>query len=150
MIERCRNAGLAEPEFALTDGFVTTIRRRPQRAFEAVGGEPRAGTGQVAGQVGGEVTPPVAPPVSPPVAPPVEVLLRLIGLAGALGNAEIRSRLGLKDRTHLRERYIAPALTEGLVELTIPGKPNSRLQKYRLTKKGAALLATLGKGAKPQ
>ena len=38
-------------------------------------------------------------------------------------------------------------LTDGFVA-TIPDKPNSPLQKYRLTKKGAALLAILGKGAK--
>jgi predicted HTH transcriptional regulator len=39
MITRCRNAGLPEPEFTLTDGFVITLRRKPGRAFEAVGGE---------------------------------------------------------------------------------------------------------------
>jgi predicted HTH transcriptional regulator len=39
MIKRCREAGLPEPHFALTDGFVTTIRRQPGRAFEAVGGK---------------------------------------------------------------------------------------------------------------
>ena len=38
MIERCREAGLPEPEFKLTDGFGTVIRRKP-RAFEAVGGK---------------------------------------------------------------------------------------------------------------
>jgi len=54
--------------------------------------------------------------------------------------------LGLKDRTHLRERYLAPALTEGFIELTIPDKPNSRMQKYRLTDKGHALLAKIRKG----
>ena len=36
MIERCRNASLLEPEFRLTDGFVTIIRRRPERALKAV------------------------------------------------------------------------------------------------------------------
>ena len=36
MIERCRNAGLLEPEFYLTDGFVTIIRRRPEQALKAV------------------------------------------------------------------------------------------------------------------
>lgn len=30
--------GLDEPEFALTDGFVVTIRRKPEQAFKAVGG----------------------------------------------------------------------------------------------------------------
>lgn len=29
-----------------------------------------------------------------------------------------------------------------LIEMTLPGKPNSRLQKYRLTNKGKVLLAT--------
>ena len=138
MIERCRNAGLAEPEFTLTDGFVITLRRKPERAFESVGG-------QVAGQVAGGATGEVAPPVTPPVTPPVEVLIRLLGQAGALGNAEIRTHLGLKDRTHLRERYLDPALADGVIEPTIPEKPNSRLQKYRLTAKGAALLASLSK-----
>jgi ATP-dependent DNA helicase RecG len=36
MIERCRNAGLQEPEFYLTDGFVTIIRGKPEQALKAV------------------------------------------------------------------------------------------------------------------
>ncbi len=126
MIERCRNAGIPEPEFYLTDGFVTIIRRRPEQALKAVTPP---------------VTPPVAPPVTPPVAPAVEVLLRLLDSCGSLGNLEIRSKLGLKDRTHMRKRYLDPALAEGLIEQAIPDKPTSRLQKYRLTEKGRAWLA---------
>lgn len=42
MIARCRKAGLEEPEFALTDSFVTTIRRKPELAFAAVGGKMEA------------------------------------------------------------------------------------------------------------
>jgi hypothetical protein len=60
-----------------------------------------------------------------------------------LGNAEIRARLGLKDRKHLRERYLDPAMAENVVEPTIPDKPSSRLQKYRLTDKGLARLSEL-------
>jgi DNA-binding PadR family transcriptional regulator len=41
----------------------------------------------------------------------------------------------------MRERYLDPALAEGLVELTIPDKPRSSQQKYRLTEKGRAWLA---------
>lgn len=63
-----------------------------------------------------------------------------------MGNAEIRRHLGLKDRTHLRERYLDPALAEGLIEPTVPDKPNSRLQQYRLTAKGAALADSLRRG----
>jgi hypothetical protein len=49
-------------------------------------------------------------------------------------------RLGLKHRPTFRENYLRPALAQGLIEPTIPEKPNSRLQKYRLTAKGRALL----------
>lgn len=77
------------------------------------------------------------------------VLVGLLGQAGAMGNAEIRRHLGLKDRTHLRERYLDPALADGLIEPTIPDKPNSRLQQYRLTEKGAELLERLNREARP-
>jgi len=35
--------------------------------------------------------------------------------------------------------YIEKALIEGLIEMTIPEKPNSSKQKYRLTEKGKQL-----------
>ena len=49
----------------------------------------------------------------------------------------LQAALGLSDRKSFRDRYLKPALAEGLIEMTIPDKPNSRLQKYRLTAKGA-------------
>ncbi len=64
----------------------------------------------------------------------------------AMSSAEIRTALGLKDRTHVRQTYIDPALTAGLIEYTIPDHPNSRLQKYRLTDQGRAVLAAMSGG----
>jgi hypothetical protein len=49
---------------------------------------------------------------------------------------EVQRILEFKDRTSFRERYLKPALQVGLIELTIPDKPNSRLQKYRLMNAG--------------
>jgi hypothetical protein len=53
----------------------------------------------------------------------------------------LQSALGLSDRKSFRERYLKPALANGLIEMTIPDKPNSRLQQYRLTDKGRQWLA---------
>lgn len=52
-------------------------------------------------------------------------------------------RTGVYDalRKSFRERYLRPALADGLIEMIIPDKPNSRLQKYRLTDKGRQWLA---------
>lgn len=75
-----------------------------------------------------------APQVAPQVTPQVERLLEM--LDGEMTREELQSALGLQDRKSFRERYLKPALAEGLIEMTIPGKPNSRLQKYRLTDKG--------------
>ena len=49
-------------------------------------------------------------------------------------------RLGLSDCKHFRTEYLGPALRADLIERTIPGKPNSRLQKYRLTTRGRSVL----------
>ena len=41
---------------------------------------------------------------------------------------------------------VKPALANSLIEMTIPDKLNSRLQKYRLTDKGRQVIALPGGG----
>ena len=52
-----------------------------------------------------------------------------------LSKAEISTKLGLKGVPGHIGRVIRELLAEGQIEFTIPEKPNSRLQKYRLTDK---------------
>ena len=91
-------------------------------------------------EAGEQVTPEVTAPVTAPVSNYVSRLLGLLETDRALGNADILQSFELKSRRRLRETYIHPALEDGLIEMTIPDKPTSRLQKYRLTDKGRAAL----------
>lgn len=66
-------------------------------------------------------------------------------MTGDLSRQALQTALGLKNDEHFRKSYLLPALEQGLIEMTIPDKPNSRLQKYRLTEAGRARLAALEK-----
>jgi hypothetical protein len=80
----------------------------------------------------------VAPQVAHQVTPQVFELLQVV--RGEITRAELQRILGLRDRKSFFERYLKPALALGLLEKTIPDKPNSRLQKYRLADKGRKIL----------
>jgi hypothetical protein len=58
-----------------------------------------------------------------------------------MGRDDLQAALDLKDRKSFREVYLQPALEAGLIHMTIPDKPNSRLQRYRLAPAGEAHLA---------
>ncbi|KAA6303903.1 hypothetical protein EZS27_044455, partial [termite gut metagenome] len=45
----------------------------------------------------------------------------------------------IKDRNTLMKKYIKPLIDEKLLAMTVPDKPNSRLQKYYTTDKGKSL-----------
>jgi len=66
-----------------------------------------------------------------PVTPQVNALLAV--LQGEMTRHELMERLGLKDRKNFSENYLQSALKYGMIKMTIPEKPNSRVQKYRLT-----------------
>ncbi|MCX6975372.1 MAG: hypothetical protein NTZ94_13995 [Verrucomicrobia bacterium] len=83
-------------------------------------------TGEVAGQVAGQVS---------------DELRRILAiLRKEMSRQAIQAALALRGCENFEARYLKPALEADLVERTIPAKPNSRLQKYRLTEKGRELV----------
>ena len=57
----------------------------------------------------------------------------------------IQKALRLRHEDYFREAYLIPALVGGFIEMTIPDKPTSSRQKYRLTPKGQMLRDRLPK-----
>lgn len=103
------------------------------RDFSKSGGEAEPVTEQVTPQV-----PRKYPASTPEVTP--EVKDTLSALAGEMSRRDIMRALNLSDEKHFREHYQQTAIRLGLMEMTIPDKPRSRNQRYRLTDKGRQLL----------
>lgn len=47
-----------------------------------------------------------------------------------MSNNELMNLVGIKHRPTFRKNYLLPAIEQGLIEMTIPDKPNSSKQKY--------------------
>ena len=77
---------------------------------------------QVTGDVTGNVTEPVAKLLSVPT--------------GGMSRRQIRESLSLTGEEHFRVACSKPALEIGLIEMTLPDKPKSLAQRYRLTPLG--------------
>jgi len=109
-----KNAGLREPLFDLGEGVKVIIWRPLVTTVQD--------SGQVTGQVSGQVA---------------EGIKRVVlVLEDEMKSAEIQEALQLKHREYFRNNYLEPAINEEFVEMLIPEKPNSPIQKYRLTAKG--------------
>ena len=134
-----REQDCPEPEFE-ADRFVT-VTFRPNPEVREVSGDARIMTPEVTGQVTPEVTPEVAPEVTPEAAPEVR-LLRAV--SGEMTRQRLQEVLDLKDDEHFRKSYLLPALQAGLIEMTIPDKPRSSKQRYRLTPAGSEYLKRIG------
>ncbi len=72
--------------------------------------------------------------VTPQVTPQVEKLVMVMD--GIMTREELQRKLALSDREYFRTNYLIPAIKNEIIEMTIPDKPKSKNQKYRLTTKG--------------
>lgn len=134
-----KEAGLKEPVFNLEEGFKVTIWRPiVPIAGQATGQATTTGTlsnvkttGQATGQATGQVSNPIHKAV--------------LVITGEVKRNEIQEALELKHRDYFMDNYLNPAIEQGYIEQTIPDKPTSPKQKYRLTEKGLKLKNELEK-----
>jgi len=145
-------AGLIEPVIDLEEGF-RMILWRPNATWSQVPDKymgllqltdqvsGQAATDQVTEQVTGQAAGQVTGQVSGQATGQVEEGIRRVILVifGDMKSSEIQDALGLKHREYFRDNYLIPSMNEGYLEMTIPDKPSSPNQKYRLTVKGQEL-----------
>ena len=111
MIEECKRYGISPPEFQeVSSSIVVTFRVK----------------------VG--ATPQVTPHVTPQVVTLLETARR------PHSREELQHAVGLKDRMNFQRAYLEPLLAGGWLEMTIPDRPRSRLQRYQTTAAGLAAL----------
>jgi predicted HTH transcriptional regulator len=127
IFDNCRKAGLRLPVFRLENGFfVLTVWRK-----EAIGkpeSQPESSTSSVLVQYQS-----------------LEERILALLKEDSLPVSILSKRLGQKRVSGQLKIVLTKLLSDSLVEFTIPDKPNSRLQKYRLTKKGTEYLKKQGK-----
>ncbi|MEW6773397.1 MAG: Fic family protein [Bacteroidota bacterium] len=85
----------------------------------------------------------LTPQVTPQIAEQVAELLMVF--KGEHNRQELQNKVNIKDREYFRKEYLQKALNLGLIEMTIPDKPNSKNQKYRLTPLGLNMKKKLRK-----
>ena len=127
IFDNCREAGLRLPVFRLENGFfILTVWRK--QVIGKPKPQPESSTSSVLVQYQS-----------------LEERILALLKEDSLPVSILSERLGQKRVSGQLKIVLKKLLSDSLVEFTIPDKPNSRLQKYRLTKKGMGYLKKKGK-----
>lgn len=70
-------------------------------------------------------------------------LLQLCGVPQRL--SDLQENLGYSNRTYFKRNTVNPLLNNGLLQMTKPGKPTAKDQKYVLTEGGVRLVQSWSK-----
>ncbi len=128
MIERCKAQGLPEPAFRLEDGSFVLVLRRPEGARS-----------EVHDQAHDEAHDEAHEPISD-----IERRILQTCLEHPRSTHDLLGALGYETRTGNFKNALAHILEAGLLEMTLPDRPRSKNQRYRLTDKGRRWLKDHG------
>ena len=74
--------------------------------------------------------------------------LSFVVQTGSLSAAELRTLMCVRNVSDFHARYIRPMLKRGLIEHTLPNAKRSKFQKYRLTRRGHAVVENVKRSRK--
>jgi hypothetical protein len=114
------------------DGHTVWTKFWPAAPFVRPASKPES-TGQVTGQVTGQIAGQVAGQVARQI---------LEFCAQPRTASEIQELVGLRHRETFQTNYHKPLFDLQLLAMTVPDRPRSRLQRYRLRDKGRAWLTS--------
>jgi len=145
IIKKCRDCGLPAPIWENEDdGFTLTIKR-PSISKSTASASKGTKSGTKSGTKLGTKSDPM-------IVNELSIFERVLQVCVMPTSArELMLGVGRADLTKFRTTVLSSMVKDGVLELTVPDKPNSRLQKYRLTSKGRVLAEELikkGKAAK--
>lgn len=121
VIEACLRRGIPDPEFH-DEGSAVTVTFK---AEVVVGARDLVRGGHQAGTKEG-------------LSPDQVQVLKIADVPRNLADLMVPS--GRSNRTKFRDQVVAPLLETGLLEMTVPDKPRSSKQQYRITEAGRAAL----------
>ena len=146
IVRACRSAGTAQPQWVVEPGglrleFVFTRAGHEPRSRKTAG-EPAQEDRDPADEMSrGDRLRPESQPESQPESLAVRVLQQLAD--GPMSKADLSGRLGQKQISGQLNKVIRLLVADESIGYTIPEKPRSRLQMYRLTDKGWAVVKRL-------
>ena len=146
IIEKCEAQGLATPQYKPDSAIFHTIIWRKTTEAAVNRAMPTSSMGGVMGGVGDKSGTSQGQVEGTSLGQGMSLFERITSILAdqVLSSGDITAALGKEYYSgHLR-RVIKMLLSDGIIEYTIPEKPRSRLQKYRLTEKGRQMLSQKG------
>ena len=133
MVDACKAQGVAEPEYEENGGFVKIVFRKAVTkqglSRDQVGTKSGLSWDQVGTKSGLSWD-------------QVEFLLQR--MINPVSSSELRTQMNIVNASKFKKKYLDPLMGIGIIKMTRPETPNSRLQQYVLTEQGKELLGLEG------